>query len=170
MAAVVDWVLELLGSRDAVPVVATAVIEAEPTSSAPVAVERADGQLEIRGYLWRDSTSKAGWVRRYTEVKKDMLAFYKSADKGKVKNAISVKRISSIVVSSAAGGAIDSAPEPTAAAVTDPAEDDGADPPTGAGEFAMVVSGSEYRFRTEAPADAARWVELLNRVRDAYAA
>ena len=66
-----------------------------------VAVERADGQLEIRGYLWRDSTSKAGWVRRYTEVKKDMLAFYKSADKGKVKNAISVKRISSIVVSSA---------------------------------------------------------------------
>ena len=169
MAAVVDWVLELLGSRDAVPVVATAVIEAEPTSSAPVAVERADGQLEIRGYLWRDSTSKAGWVRRYTEVKKDMLAFYKSADKGKVKNAISVKRISSIVDASESD-AIDSAPEPTATAVTDPAEDDGADPPSGAGEFAMVVSGSEYRFRTEAPADAARWVELLNRVREAYAA
>ena len=41
------------------------------------------------------------------------------------------------------------------------------DPPSGAGEFDMVVSGSEYRFRTEAPADAARWVELLNRVREA---
>ena len=169
MAAVVDWVLELLGSRDAVPVVATAVIEAEPTSSAPVAVERADGQLEIRGYLWRDSTSKAGWVRRYTEVKKDMLAFYKSADKGKVKNAISVKRISSIVVSSAAGGAIDSAPEPTAAAVT-------GRPRTTAPTRRPARASSRWSSRAASTASGrrrrprARWVELLNRVRDAYAA
>ena len=55
MAAVVDYVLQLLGSREP----PEELINATP-------VPQVASALDVRGYLWREANGK--WVKRYFEV------------------------------------------------------------------------------------------------------
>ncbi|KAJ8608485.1 hypothetical protein CTAYLR_005718 [Chrysophaeum taylorii] len=87
------------------------------------------------GHLWRvDSNGK--WVKRWFELRKDVLASYKAEDRTKLKNAIKVSKITRIELS------------------TD------AERPT---HFVMTCGTSSYPFRGETPEDAASWVDTIGK-------
>lgn len=72
----VERILSLLGSR-------------EPLS------HESEEYMTKSGHLWRiDSNGK--WVKRWFELRDDVLASYKAEDRTKLKNAIKVSKISSI--------------------------------------------------------------------------
>ena len=83
------------------------------------------------------------------QVKRDILASYKSDTKTTIKNAISLKKIASIHMS----------PDPPEGGVTS--------------EFAMLVQkagegDTEYLFRAESVELARHWVEVLNSIRESH--
>ncbi|KAJ1453998.1 hypothetical protein M885DRAFT_522469 [Pelagophyceae sp. CCMP2097] len=114
ISSVVNRLLYLLGSRDA------------PEASAIPALSQKSG------YLFRvDSSGK--WVKRWFELREEVLATYKADDLTKLKNAISVTKISKIALS--------------------PEED--------MSHFVMTCGSTDYQFRAESPEDAAAWVKVI---------
>ena len=116
---VVGRVLRLLGSRDD--------------------EEEEEAEFVTKcGHLWRvDSNGK--WVRRWFELREDVLASYKSEDRTKLKNAIKVSKISKIELTP--GSKFDDEPL----------------------DFVMRCGTSTYPFRAESPEDAASWVRNIEK-------
>mmetsp|Transcript_29972 Transcript_29972/g.96706 ORF Transcript_29972/g.96706 Transcript_29972/m.96706 type:complete len:150 (+) Transcript_29972:67-516(+) len=91
----------------------------------------------LPGHLWRvDSNGR--WVRRWFELREDVLASYKSEDRTKLKNAIKVSKISRIRL---VHSAKDDKPR----------------------DFVMHCGNSTYPFQGETPEDAAAWVAIIEK-------
>mmetsp|Transcript_29973 Transcript_29973/g.96708 ORF Transcript_29973/g.96708 Transcript_29973/m.96708 type:complete len:136 (+) Transcript_29973:67-474(+) len=99
--------------------------------------ERDDEFVTKCGHLWRvDSNGR--WVRRWFELREDVLASYKSEDRTKLKNAIKVSKISRIRL---VHSAKDDKPR----------------------DFVMHCGNSTYPFQGETPEDAAAWVAIIEK-------
>mmetsp|Transcript_8279 Transcript_8279/g.25896 ORF Transcript_8279/g.25896 Transcript_8279/m.25896 type:complete len:126 (+) Transcript_8279:98-475(+) len=89
------------------------------------------------GVLWRvDSSGK--WVKRWFELREDVLASYKAEDRTKLKNAIKVSKITRVELTPA---------------------DDGQPPAT----FTMTCGATDYPFRADDAAEAATWVAIISK-------
>ena len=87
------------------------------------------------GTLWRvDSSGK--WVKRWFELREDVLASYKAEDRSKLKNAIKVSKITKVAMT------------PGDAAGT---------------SFTMTCGQTDYPFRADEPADAEAWVAVISK-------
>ena len=87
------------------------------------------------GTLWRvDSSGK--WVKRWFELREDVLASYKAEDRSKLKNAIKVSKITKVAMT------------PGDAAGT---------------SFTMTCGTTDYPFRADEPADGEAWVAVISK-------
>ena len=87
------------------------------------------------GTLWRvDSSGK--WVKRWFELREDVLASYKAEDRSKLKNAIKVSKITKVAMT------------PGDAAGT---------------SFTMTCGTTDYPFRADEPADAEARVAVISK-------
>ena len=87
------------------------------------------------GTLWRvDSSGK--WVKRWFELREDVLASYKAEDRSKLKNAIKVSKITKVAMT------------PGDAAGT---------------SFTMTCGTTDYPFRADEPSDAEAWVSVISK-------
>ena len=88
------------------------------------------------GTLWRvDSSGK--WVKRWFELREDVLASYKAEDRTKLKNAIKVSKITKVELTSGD-------------------KSDGSC-------FVMTCGATDYPFRADSADDAAAWVAIIEK-------